>query len=216
MFSDSIDTTKIILLLLLPSVRIPVTSPLDRDTEVIFLVDASRGVAQDVFRRQKEFVKRVSAHFNISATGPYGSVASYDTFTYVVAGFSQPNFNKRVDDAAFIGMPRRMDKALQQAALQLSRSGRSGRKIVILLTAGKQTAVPGVKPLSEAVKPLQKLGAQTFVVAVGQNADRREVLPVVDSSGDVFLVPVADRLPSQSQPIAKHIHDKPGNRHVVV
>lgn len=186
------------------------TNPLDQDTEVLFLVDASRGVTQDIFKKEKEFVKRLSTHFNISTNGPYGSVFLYDNSSHLVVGFGQPNLFKRLDRATLTGMPRRIDKVLQQVALLFSRSVRRGRKIVVLLMAGKQAVAADVRPLSEAVRPLQRLKVQTFVVTIGRGIETRNILTIVDSRNDLFMVPDINRLPSLSKPFAKHVQEKPG------
>ena len=174
----------------------------------MFLIDGSNNVSDDAFKLQKEFVKRLAKHFNISSTGPYGSVATYDSFVYTVAGFAQPDFNTRVDETEKVGLRRRMDSALAQAASDIARTGRKGRKIVVLLTAGRQASVPGSRSLNVAVKPLNDVGAQTFVVAIGSQPRLDQLVFAVESPGDVIQIQQTDSLPAHSQRVAKQIKER--------
>ena len=169
-------------------------------------MDSSQGVTDELYRKEKEFIKSLASQFNLSPNGPRGSTVMYADNPYTIANFVEQNFNSRVDSAPLLNKPRRMDRALEHAARMLS--SRGGRKIVILLTAGRQTQ--GGKPLGEAIGPLRQMGAQTFVVAIGRDPDSRELSPLVDKSKDVFQVPSPENLPARSRVIAKRIREKPG------
>ena len=169
-------------------------------------MDSSQGVTGEIYKKEKDFIKSLASQFNLSPSGPRGSTVMYADNPYPIASFVEQNFNSRVDSAPLLNKPRRMDKALRQAAQLLSSS--KGRKIVVLLTAGRQAQ--GAKPLNEAIEPLRKIDAQTFVVAIGRDADVRELSPVVDRSKDIFQVSSPDTLPSRSAAIAKEIREKPG------
>ena len=183
--------------------------PLKPDTEVVFLMDSSEGVTQEMYSKQKAFVKALARHFTVSPKGPYGSVLMYDQFAYIVSDFARSDLYDRIDSATLLGKPRQIDTALQQTAALLKRSKRTGRKIVILLTAGKQA--PGADSLAEAIKPLRRLRAHTFVVAIGQEPDSNELKHVVDRPQDLFTVQQPTKLLSQSETIAQAIRDKPGS-----
>ena len=183
-------------------------SPLQPTTDVVFLLDASQRVLQEVYTEQKEFVKRLANHFNINTSGPRGSVIIYAENTYTVARFSDSRFEERIDRAPRLKeMSRRMDLALQSVAQVLVASGRDGRKIVVLLTTGKQ--FQGGKTISEAIKPLQRIGAQTFVVAIGDKPQVRELYSVVNNNQDIFQVARFSDLRRQARPISRKIRDKP-------
>lgn len=185
------------------------SSPLPRDNIVLFLIDGSNGVNEDLFRLQKAFIKRLAKHFNISATGPYGGVATYDTIVYTVAGFAEPNFHKRVDKAKKIGLQRRMDVALEQAASYLSRTTQKGHKVLVFLTTGRQTNAPGSKLLRIAANPLYNLGVQTFVVAIGSQVEPRELLSVVrNRRANLIQIQEPGKLSSHSLHVAKLIKDQ--------
>ena len=183
-------------------------SPLDRETDVVFLVDASRNVSREVFRAQKNLIKSLTSHFHISPYGPRGSAVIYAENSRILSTFTDPNMVERVERAALVGTPRRMDVALELADRILSGSGKNTRKIAVLLTAGRQA--PGGKSLDKAVEPLRRLGAQTFVVAVGRTPDEREISTVVDRPQDIFRVTNFGNIFSQTKPIAKTVRDKPG------
>ena len=128
---------------------------------------------------------------------------------YTIASLGDVYLAERVDRASLLKeTPRRIDRALGHAAQILTRSRSDGRKIVVLLTTGKQS--PGGKAYSEAIKPLRRIGAQTFLVPIGSEPDVRLLRPIVDSPGDIFQVVRVDSLPLQGRPISKKIRDKPG------
>ena len=184
-------------------------SPLKENTDVVFLLDASRGVTQEMFTREKEFVKSLASEFNLSPDGPRGSAAIYADNPYTVSSFVDDNFDGRVDGAALLNQPRRMDRVLEHAAQVLRASRRDGRKIVVLLTAGRQ--VPNAEQLSKSVKHLKELGVQTFVVSIGGGPDMQQIRPIVDQTQDIFVIPSSSGLASHVRPISKKIFDKPGN-----
>ena len=174
---------------------------------MVFLIDASQGVGAKIYEKEKELVKSLANHFNLFPTGPRGSAVNYAENPRTVARFVDTDFHGKVDGATLLGSPRRIDRALEHAAQILANSTRKRRKIVILLTAGRQAT--GAKPFNEAVKPLRDLGAQTFVVAVGSKPDIRELYSVVQNPRDIFNVPREDELLHQSQSISRKIRDKP-------
>ena len=170
-------------------------------------MDASTGVTNEVYKRQKDFVRGLATHFNLSPLGPRSAALIYGNSSNTVSDFRDPDLNTKIDRAILLNTPRRMDRALESAAQFLRRYGRKGRNIVILLTAGRQAA--GGKELDEAVKPLLRLEAQTFVVAIGQQADPQELTLAVERVQDLFRVRSPRDLPSRTRPIAEKIRQKP-------
>lgn len=173
-------------------------------------MDASWGVTQEVFSREKEFVKSIANDFNLSPDGPRGSASIYADDAYTVSSFVDNNFDERVDSATLLNRPRRIDRALDHAAQVLRSSNLNRRKIVILFTAGRQ--VQSSLPLSESIKRLKDLDVQTFVVNIGRRTDLRRVRPIVDRSEDIFLIPSSDQLPLFVRSISRKILTKPGNK----
>ena len=186
----------------------PPSSPLNPATDVVFIVDASQDVNKYVLTREKDFVKALAQHFNISTSGPRSTAVVYADRASTIASFGEQDFDGRVDSITLLKAPRRMDRALEYAAQVLTRSGRDGRKIVILLAAGRQSS--SVEQIGRATKSLQSLGVQTFVVAIGQQPNIQELIHVVQRSEDIFRVTKSEDLPLQSRGIAEKIHKKRG------
>lgn len=185
-------------------------SPLKHGTDVVFLLDASRGVSRDDYRREKEFIKSLSSNFNLNPNGARGSVVVYGERPSVVVGFDDTKFSNKLDAVPLLRTQRRADKALELATRVLSTSKPDDRKIVVLLIAGSQA--PGSKLFSESVKPLRKLGAQRFVVVIGRRPRDRFLLPLVDRPQDIIRVPASNGLFPRSRQISVQIRDKPGKK----
>ena len=183
-------------------------SPLEGGTDVVFLVDSSEGVTEADYRREKEFVKLLSSHFNIHPSGARGMVISYSDQPSTVVRFNDRDFNEKLKRAPLMGTPRRTDRALELTSRVLSTSKPNVRKILVLILAGPQA--PGSKSFGEYAAPLRKLGTQTFVVVIGQRPSDRDLLPLVDRPQDIVRVSAFDRLLSKSQQISKQIREKPG------
>ena len=188
---------------------VPAT-PLKKGTEVIFLVDSSTNVSDNIYAKEKEFVQKLAENFNISPKGPRGSAVIYGSDPFTVARFGEHDFHGRVARASLLKTPRRIDKALEQAAnmFSASGSGSNNRKIVVLLTTGKQTHKG--KSLSEAIEPLRRLGAQTFVVAIGPEANSQELGHIAKHRQDIFPVASHNDLSSRAKSTSTYIRDKPG------
>lgn len=171
-------------------------------------MDSSEGVTEDDYRRQKEFVKSLSSHFNLHPSGARGSIIIYGAQPNLIARFNDRYFNEKLTRASLLGTPRRTDRALELASRVLSLSKPNDRKVIVLLTSGPQA--PGSKTFGKAAAPLRRLGAQRFVVVLGPNPTDRDLLPLVDRARDILRVAASDGLSSQSRRLAKHIRDKPG------
>lgn len=176
------------------------SSPLDKNTDVVFLLDGSEGVKAQIFEQQKIFVESLVNQFFILPNGPQASIITYGGDPVTTADFGDPSLVSKLRRSSLVGTARRMDKALQHAAFVLDRQTRKGPKTVILLTAGKDNA--DAKPLIEAKKALDELSAQVYVVAIGQDPDSQALTPVVDRSRDIFIIPRTSDLSSRARPIA--------------
>ena len=185
---------------------IELSSPLDSDTNVVFLIDGSLGVSSVDFRRQKEFVKSLWNHFAISSDGPRASAVVYGYKGTTIADFRDPKFNKLLDNATLPGTPRRMDNALGHAARILSSTRGGSKKIVVLLTTGKSQ--PSARSFGLAVKPLVDIGAQIYIVAVGTKTDNQDLVSAVERPYDLFPVKMSKELLFESSKIARQIRDR--------
>ena len=182
--------------------------PLNRGTDVVFLLDVSRGVTEDILKQEKEFVKSLAINFNISPFGPRGAAVMYADNPYTIGSFIERDLESRIDRASLLNTPKRTDRVVEHASQIFKTSGRAGRKIVVLLTAGKRAA--GGKPLSEAIQPLHAIGAQIFVVSIGDGPDTRDLSLLLHAPEDLFSVRAPKDLPSQTLQIGRAIRNKPG------
>lgn len=150
-------------------------TPLKKETDIVFLIDSSRGVSENVFNKEKRFVTALADNFNVKARGPRASAVTYGSTVNTIFTFTEPNFKTRVNNATMVSTQRRVDIALERSA-QILRTSVANRKIVILLTTGRQSEN---KPVSNAVKQLRSLDAEVYVVAIGRNPDNEALARIV-------------------------------------
>lgn len=178
-------------------------SPLEQQTDIVFMLDGSERVLPVVFKQQKDFVKALASNFNTSPKGPRASAIVYATNHSVVSSFDDPDFNQRVDASLLLGKPRRISSALEFAAQYLINYSTGDRKFVVLLTAGNQVFVSGTKSLKEAAKPLRDIDAEIFVVAIGEEPNTSQLNPIVDKPQNVLTVAIKEPIVSQARNISK-------------
>jgi hypothetical protein len=174
-------------------------------------MDSSFTVSVDDYRKEKKFVKRLADMLNVAPGKSRASLISYATNPVRVIGLGRyrttKDFKDSVDRAPTLGGLRRIDRAFAEAASELRASPGRGSKVVVLLTAGRQT--PGAQELGSASKPLRDLGATVFVVAIGGRPDSQELLPAVQKPEDIFRVPSSSDLQNILWVISKDISKKP-------
>ena len=179
--------------------------------DVIFLVDSSSPLSTENFSKEKQFINALANVLGVPSETSRAAVILYDVFPRTAIGLDSARdyatFVRAVDSLTQLQGRRRMDRALE-AASRIVQPGRP--TVVILVTAGKQTNDLDATALRTAVQPLNRLGAKTFVVAIGAKSLVSEVEPAVRYVEDVFLVPDFDGLHSIVRPIASHIGSKQG------
>lgn len=171
------------------------------------MVDSSNPVTNEDYIKEKEFVKSMVNTLNLSPGKTRASLITYGENPRVVVKFDgyrdKQGFNSFVDRAPRQSGRRRIDRALDSVA-NILRESRSGvPKAVVLLTAGRQTPARDAKALDIAAKPLRDLGAKTYVIAIGREPSRVELLPVVEQPEDIFSVVTYDGLVTRVIPIAR-------------
>lgn len=82
-------------------------------------------------------------------------------------------------------------------------------KIVVLLTAGRQELG---YTLDEEAKRLQDLGATTYIVAISNQPNVNELLPIVKDETFVFRVPSFDELQQSVLSVARELVKQPGEK----
>lgn len=173
----------------------------------MFVVDSSDPVTYEDYIKEKEFVKSMVNTLNLSPGKTRATFITYGENPRVVVKFDgyrdKPSFNSFVDRAPRQSGRRRIDRALDSVANILRESRPDVPKAVVLLTAGRQTPARDAKTLDEAAKPLRDLGAKTYVIAIGREPSRVELLPVVEKPEDIFSGVTFDALISRVIPIAR-------------
>lgn len=76
------------------------------------------------------------------------------------------------------------------------------RKVLVLLTDGRQTQDPDVVALDVASKPLKDMGVKIYAVGVGHKIDKNELEQIASKPSDVFTVDSFTALLGESQTIA--------------
>lgn len=145
--------------------------------------------------------------FNITPSGPRGGAAVYSDKAYELSNFSAKNLKQRVDAAKLIGKSRRIDKALDYAYRVYTTRGRAGRKIVVLLTAGRSAS--NSAPLGKIAESLRELGVQIFVINIGRTTRSAGFNALVDTPQDLIKV-LPEALEYISEPISKKVREKKG------
>ena len=100
-----------------------------------------------------------------------------------------------------------MDRVLIEAGSVLNRARPLARKVVILLTAGRQTQGVGVPSLNRAMESIRSHSAKMFVIGIGQQVDQTELRPL---TSDIFDISGFNTLRRHSIGIAKDIKNKTG------
>lgn len=181
-------------------------------------MDSSFTVTVDDYRKEKDFVKRLADMLNVVPGKSRSSLITYGTNPVRVFGLGQyqttKDFKDRVDRAPTLGGLRRIDRAFTEAANELRRSPDGGSKVVVLLTAGRQT--PGAQELGSASKPLRDLGAAVYAVAIGSQPDNQELLPAVQKPENIFRVPSSSELLNILWEISKNISKTPSKTKEIV
>lgn len=178
----------------------------DVDADVVFLVDSSRGVGEEGFEKEKEFVKNAAHSLNLASGKSRIAVIPYSSYARQPIGFDDHStmrtFKDDVDKLSIVGNSRRIDRALNAAETLLKNAPSSRPKVVILLTAGKQDSGFG-DSLSSAVAPLHAMRAKTYVIAIGREPDVQELRPIVNAH--LFAVSSFAALERRTRPIVKQI-----------
>ena len=184
------------------------STPLSKDTGVVFLLDSSVEVETNDFKRQREFVISLAKAFKVSENGVRASVITYGDYSRPSVQFKDSTdfdeFLKAIMRTSRIRGPRRMDKALEMAVRMFRYHRQTAPKTVILFTSGPQ-ATTHVDKLKGAREELEKIGARIYVVAIDPAVVYRQVVGLVNTSSDVIQVPSFIALQSEIHAVGRHV-----------
>ena len=166
--------------------------------DVIFIMDSSSSVSSRDYSKEKEFVKYLATYLNVLPGNSRAALITYGNAASEVIEFDikrlRADFESAVEKAPFVGRNRRIDRALEKASQMMANARPWVRKIVILLTSGKQSRESGSKTPGEAAIPLLDKGVYNYVVAIGQEPDISELRPVVQQPAQIFRMTSFDDL----------------------
>lgn len=180
------------------------------DADLAFVVDTSGSISDENFKKQKDFIKVLASSFDPILAEHQLGLISYSSDAQMEVSFQdkadRKEFEQAVDLIPHTKGRTRLDKALKLASSRLftaSEGSRSGkRKIMIILTDGRQSQDPDTVPLQKAVLPLRQLGVRIYTVAIGDEVDLKELYQVTERNEDVFPVSDFDDLANMANDIA--------------
>ena len=179
---------------------------------MVYLIDASQGVSFQQFSDQKGFVKSSVRALLSKLPDSRPAVAVYaDThqFSRRLSDIQLPyEFERALQRAPLLGGARRMDRALEAAAQELSSSTEPSRAAVILLTVGRQSL--GERALDIAARGIHDLGASLYIVSIGTQPVVGELLPAVHKASDVIRVFNSSQLAGRASKITDQISSEGG------
>lgn len=180
--------------------------------DIVFVVDSSNEVTSQDYTKEKQFVKSVTRALNLAPEKSRVAVVIYSDYATTPVHFTDyqtaERFNNAVDNLRHLRRTRRMDRALIETVNVLKQARPSVPKIVVFLTSGRQDA--GAPTLDAAARALNETGAKTYLVAIGQRPDLRELLVIVEKPDGVISVKAFGDLEQQSRSIGKYIADNVG------
>lgn len=176
-------------------------------------MDTSSGVDLNDYKIEKGFVQRIAMHLGVFHKKSRAALVAYGANTSVAFGFggysSNSEFLRRLNDAPSIGGERRVDRALDTAAVLLLGSRSTMPKAVILLMAGKQSGVVDSIPMKDAARPLHQLGVWVYIIAIGQT-DVSKLQEVTIRPTDIFFARSFSGLYGYIAPVARYIANTSG------
>ena len=173
--------------------------------DVGFIVDSSGSLRYE-YSKEKDFIKQLAAHFQISQSGTRAGLVLFSNYASLKIKFSDysntSEFQMAVDRLPLIGKTTRIDKALQIASEDMFKEENGMRpsvpKLLILLTDGKQTKDYDAVDASEAVMPLHEAGIYVIVVGIGSGVIPDELKAIVKEQKNLYFAKDFDQLRSNA------------------
>lgn len=185
-----------------------ISTPLDPNTDVIFLIDSSKTVGAENYKREKEFVKALAKSFKPTNKGPRVGTVVFDRTAYTVnelGDYTNHNdFTQKLVRAVFLGGSRRTDRALKRTGDMFKYDNRGGPKIAILVTSGPASKAADSVPLNQAMKTIRDLGGKIYSVAIGPDVDDRE-LTTMSHPRNIMRIRDFKSLQTNVQKVGLHI-----------
>ena len=177
--------------------------------DVVFLMDSSKDVNFINFIKEKAYVKLLAKRLNVSPGKSRAAVVVYGSSSQLRIDFdaydSLSAFKTAVDGISYIGGTRRIDKALETAAVVLKKARNSIPKMVVLLTTGQQPL--DAPSLASSAGALHLLGAMVYVISISNNLDPKYFGNLVEEISHVSQVSTFDLLNNTLPQVIRRIED---------
>ena len=185
------------------------SEPLMQRKDGMFLVDSSAGLSTSQFESQIDFIKAIAKYLNVSPPSTRLGVITYNSSPQLSIDVdsydSLSAFYTLLDALPQLGGGRRLDKALELAAVSFRKTQDGIPKFLVVLAEGRYDTEPDIKPFAEVVKPLQEMGVTVYVIGIGTSVSLKELNTMVEKPGNVLTVKTFDDLLRDVGPIASHI-----------
>ena len=160
-----------------------------------FLLDSSGSLKND-YHMEKNFLKAMVGSFGLGGKSHAGVITFSHKADHSIKLKDHTDivsFNRAVDKIKLMGYTTRIDLALRMAKEELFKESSAKKKLLILLTDGRQTETGGYEEPSKIAEELRKDGITIYVVGIGTGIDRHE-LERIDKK--VFVAETWSRLTS--------------------
>ena len=171
--------------------------------DIVFLMDSSVTVDQNIYYREKNFIKSMVRSLNLSSDKSRVAVVNYGDAPVEVIRFSSPQdaavITVEVDNARKVDGRRDIIEALEFAASLLENSRPDVPKVIVFLTSGSELY------LTVPSQALRDYGTDRYVIAIGPDADEEELTPIIDEPRDMFTITTPPELTWKSEYIIDEI-----------
>ena len=186
------------------------------NTDVMFILDASKHVKKDDFDNARTFIKNLVRDFQISAfgaspSGPRACVIIYSSNVYEIIpfarNFTRENFYTKLDATVPLGNSWNVAEALRLSHTIFLKESSARYKIAVLVTTGHYgyDGYVNKETLDSSLQHLRALHAKLYIITTGGVYERRELNPLVTDPEDIFVVPSTKGLHSILNPVQEHI-----------
>ncbi|KAK2561274.1 Collagen alpha-6(VI) chain [Acropora cervicornis] len=169
-------------------------------SDIVFLVDTSKGVTQTDLNLQREFVKYLGQQLGVSPGKSHAAVLSYSDRPRLIGGFYAhlrgKHFEEVVDSVTQTGGKRNIEEALIQAKNMLNMARPTVPYVVFLIAYGKQALDLNSSRLRGAAQGILDMGARLYVIGVGVDGSEPQFQTLVTRSADFFQIPSSQDLRS--------------------
>ena len=170
-------------------------------------MDSSDEVSSQGYTSEKQFVMSVARALNLAPKKSRVAVIIYSDYATTPIKFADYQtttlFNDAVDNLIHLRRTRRMDRALFETVEVLKQARPLVPKLVFFLTSGRQDT--GAPTLDAAARAVTDTGAMTYLVAIGQRPNLRELRVIVEKPDNIMSVTAFGDLQEQSRDISKDI-----------